>query len=87
MIAGIVVAATIVITSSCKDQAMPWCASRCVITTWECICAWTHEGVAGFYHSLATNLVRALPGTCVTFVVYGNIAWLLKHAAARCEAG
>ncbi|KAH9015716.1 hypothetical protein EDB85DRAFT_2024289 [Lactarius pseudohatsudake] len=65
MIAGVVVAATIIITSSCKDQAMPW----------------------RFYHSLATNLVRALPGTCITFVVYENIAWLLKRAAARHEAG
>jgi len=47
---------------------------------------WTHEGVAGFYRGLATNLVRVLPGTCVTFVVYENIAWLLKRAAVRREA-
>ncbi|KAH9025979.1 mitochondrial FAD carrier protein [Lactarius pseudohatsudake] len=47
---------------------------------------WTHEGLAGFYRGLATNLVRVLPGTCVTFVVYENIAWLLKRAAARREA-
>ncbi|KAH9047460.1 mitochondrial carrier domain-containing protein [Lactarius deliciosus] len=47
---------------------------------------WTHEGLAGFYRGLATNLVRVPLGTCVTFVVYENIAWLLKHAAARREA-
>ena len=47
---------------------------------------WTHEGVGGFYRGLATNIVRVLPGTCVTFVVYENLAWLLKRAAARRSA-
>ncbi|KAI9438842.1 mitochondrial carrier [Lactarius psammicola] len=45
-----------------------------------------HEGLAGFSRGLTTNLVRVLPGTCVTFVVYENIAWLLKRATARREA-
>ncbi len=31
-------------------------------------------------------MVRVLPGTCVTFVVYENIAWLLKRAASRRQA-
>ncbi|KAI0318098.1 mitochondrial carrier [Amylostereum chailletii] len=44
---------------------------------------WTHEGYHGFYRGLGTNLVRVLPGTCVTFVVYENLAWLLKRAAVR----
>ncbi|ETW84419.1 mitochondrial carrier protein [Heterobasidion irregulare TC 32-1] len=48
---------------------------------------WAHEGVRGFYRGLGTNLVRVLPGTCVTFVVYENLAWLLKRTAARREAG
>ncbi|TFY82922.1 hypothetical protein EWM64_g1086 [Hericium alpestre] len=48
---------------------------------------WAREGVHGFYRGLGTNLVRVLPGTCVTFVVYENLAWLLKRAAARREAG
>ncbi|KAH9988171.1 mitochondrial carrier domain-containing protein [Russula vinacea] len=47
---------------------------------------WAHEGIAGFYRGLATNIVRVLPGTCVTFVVYENIAWLLKRAASRRQA-
>jgi len=47
---------------------------------------WAHEGLTGFYRGLGTNLVRVLPGTCVTFVVYENLAWLLKRAAARREA-
>ncbi|KZV73549.1 mitochondrial carrier [Peniophora sp. CONT] len=41
------------------------------------------EGVRGFYRGLGTNLVRVLPGTCVTFVVYENLAWLLRTAAQR----
>ena len=45
----------------------------------------TEEGITGFYRGLGTNLVRVLPGTCVTFVVYENIAWLLRTAAARRE--
>ncbi|KAJ7638395.1 mitochondrial carrier domain-containing protein [Roridomyces roridus] len=44
---------------------------------------WTQEGLRGFYRGLGTNLVRVLPGTCVTFVVYENIAWLLRSAAAK----
>ncbi|KAH7105318.1 mitochondrial FAD carrier protein [Auriculariales sp. MPI-PUGE-AT-0066] len=41
------------------------------------------EGARAFYRGLGTNLVRVLPGTCVTFVVYENIAWLFRRAAAR----
>ncbi|OCH84026.1 mitochondrial carrier [Obba rivulosa] len=41
------------------------------------------EGIRGFYRGLGTNLVRVLPGTCVTFVVYENLAWLLRTAAVR----
>lgn len=46
---------------------------------------WMEEGIHGFYRGLGTNLVRVLPGTCVTFVVYENIAWLLRTGAARRE--
>ncbi|KIP05824.1 hypothetical protein PHLGIDRAFT_91681 [Phlebiopsis gigantea 11061_1 CR5-6] len=45
-----------------------------------------NEGLQGFYRGLGTNLVRVLPGTCVTFVVYENIAWLLRRGAARRES-
>ncbi|KAH8102287.1 mitochondrial FAD carrier protein [Cristinia sonorae] len=45
-----------------------------------------HEGLRGFYRGLGTNLVRVLPGTCVTFVVYENLAWLLRTVAARKSA-
>ncbi|KJA13804.1 hypothetical protein HYPSUDRAFT_49617 [Hypholoma sublateritium FD-334 SS-4] len=49
---------------------------------------WAQEGPRGFFRGLGTNLVRVLPGTCVTFVVYENLAWLLRTSAAtRAEAG
>lgn len=41
------------------------------------------DGARGFYRGLGTNLVRVLPGTCVTFVVYENLAWLLRRTAVR----
>lgn len=44
---------------------------------------WAEEGTKGFYRGLGTNLVRVLPGTCVTFVVYENLAWLLRKTAAE----
>ncbi|KAF8175391.1 mitochondrial FAD carrier protein [Pholiota molesta] len=44
---------------------------------------WAQEGFRGFFRGLGTNLVRVLPGTCVTFVVYENLAWLLRTSAAR----
>jgi len=47
---------------------------------------YSESGIRGFYRGLGTNLVRVLPGTCVTFVVYENIAWLLRRAAARRES-
>lgn len=46
---------------------------------------WREERFRGFYRGLGTNLVRVLPGTCVTFVVYENLAWLLKTSARRRE--
>lgn len=44
---------------------------------------WQGEGVRGFYRGLGTNLVRVLPGTCVTFVVYENLSWLFRSTAAK----
>jgi len=47
---------------------------------------WMQEGFRGFFRGLGTNLVRVLPGTCVTFVVYENLAWLLRTTAAGRES-
>ncbi|KAK6529600.1 hypothetical protein TWF281_008770 [Arthrobotrys megalospora] len=34
---------------------------------------WQSQGIAGFYRGLGPNLVRVLPATCITFVVYENV--------------
>ncbi|KIS66599.1 uncharacterized protein UMAG_05588 [Mycosarcoma maydis] len=44
---------------------------------------YTQEGLRAFYKGLVPNLVRILPGTCVTFVVYENVSWVLKGLARR----
>jgi len=38
---------------------------------------WKEEGVQGFYKGLGPNLVRILPSTCVTFLVYENTKYYL----------
>lgn len=37
----------------------------------------------GFYKGMSANLIRILPATCVTFVVYENVSWGLKGAARK----
>lgn len=37
------------------------------------------EGVTGFYKGLSTNLLRVVPATCVTFLVYENTRLGLTH--------
>lgn len=56
---------------------IPVCISR----------TWREEGVKGFYRGLATNFIRVLPNTCVTFVVYENLAWLMRRAAIMRPGG
>jgi solute carrier family 25 folate transporter 32 len=41
---------------------------------------WTREGLAGFYKGLGPNLVRVLPGTWVTFLVYENAKVYLSRS-------
>ncbi|CAB4407534.1 unnamed protein product [Rhizophagus irregularis] len=39
------------------------------------------ESILGFYKGLAPNLIRVLPGTCTTFLVYENMmSFFKKHA-------
>ncbi|KAF2238601.1 mitochondrial carrier [Viridothelium virens] len=40
---------------------------------------WKQEGLAGFYRGLGPNIIRVLPSTCVTFLVYENT----KHYLPR----
>ena len=34
---------------------------------------WKREGLSGFYKGLGPNLLRVIPSSCVTFLVYENI--------------
>lgn len=44
---------------------------------------WKHEGFGGFYKGLGPNLVRVLPSTWVTFLVYEKMRVLLPGLLAR----
>ncbi|KAF9921829.1 hypothetical protein FBU30_008109 [Linnemannia zychae] len=38
------------------------------------------EGLLGFYKGVAPNVIRVLPGTCITFLVYETVsAWCRNH--------
>ncbi|KIW09206.1 uncharacterized protein PV09_00134 [Verruconis gallopava] len=40
---------------------------------------WSKEGVRGFYKGLLPNIIRVLPSTCVTFLVYENTKYYLPR--------
>jgi solute carrier family 25 (mitochondrial folate transporter), member 32 len=40
---------------------------------------WIHEGFTGFYKGMFPNLLRVIPSTCVTFLVYENVRWRLPR--------
>jgi solute carrier family 25 folate transporter 32 len=40
---------------------------------------WRCEGFLGFYKGLGPNLLRVVPSTCVTFLVYENARWALPR--------
>jgi solute carrier family 25 (mitochondrial folate transporter), member 32 len=40
---------------------------------------WREEGVRGFYRGLGLNIVRVLPATWVTFLVYENVRFYLPR--------
>jgi len=40
---------------------------------------WREEGWRGFYRGLGTNIVRVLPATWVTFLVYENVRYYVPH--------
>ena len=42
--------------------------------TWDVVRqVFRREGVQGFYKGVVPNVVRVLPSTCVTFLVYENV--------------
>lgn len=49
------------------DTGQAYKGSRDVVTQ-----VWRHEGIKGFYKGLAPNLLRVMPSTWVTFLVYEN---------------
>ncbi|KAK4460854.1 mitochondrial FAD carrier protein FLX1 [Cladorrhinum samala] len=42
---------------------------------------WREEGVRGFYRGVVPGVVRVLPATWVTFLVYENVKWYLPRWA------
>ncbi|KAM0719055.1 hypothetical protein Q7P37_004960 [Cladosporium fusiforme] len=40
---------------------------------------WKNEGLRGFYKGLGPNIIRVLPSTCVTFLVYENMKFYLPR--------
>jgi len=40
---------------------------------------WREEGVRGFYRGLVPGVVRVMPATWVTFLVYENVKWYLPR--------
>lgn len=36
---------------------------------------WRNEGALGFYRGMFPNLLRVVPSTCITFLVYENVKW------------
>ncbi|ORY91498.1 mitochondrial carrier domain-containing protein [Leucosporidium creatinivorum] len=64
-------------TDSPPYTSIPNCITR----------TYASEGLRGFYKGLATNAVRILPGTCVTFVVYEQVSRWLSRKAGEKERG
>lgn len=46
---------------------------------------WTLEGLLGFYKGLGPNLLRVVPSTCVTFLVYENVRYGLPRWSGNGE--
>lgn len=36
---------------------------------------WRNEGALGFYKGMFPNMLRVVPSTCITFLVYENVKW------------
>ena len=46
---------------------------------------WRNEGFMGYYKGLFPNLLRVVPSTCVTFLVYENTRWVLPKMFSNPE--
>ncbi len=58
--------------------------TRSYRSTWEVIkLTWQGEGLRGFYKGLGPALIRVMPQSAVTLVVYENILQVLQDASSR----
>ena len=53
-----------------ESPAQPNLSVRALIRT-----VWRNEGALGFYKGMFPNLLRVVPSTCITFLVYENVKW------------
>lgn len=59
------------------------CSERHTMSTWIKE-IWKKEGWIGFYKGLGPNVLRVMPGTCVTFVVYESMCSFFKsHGSSQ----
>ena len=66
-----------------RSRVQAHAAAHLYPSVWVCVQrTMRNEGMRGFYRGFATNAIRILPGTCVTFVAYENVSWALRRAAA-----
>ncbi|XP_065346039.1 solute carrier family 25 member 32 [Cloeon dipterum] len=55
--------------------------------SWDCIMqTWRYEGAKGFYKGLGPNLIRVIPATAITFVVYEKVSGKLLDRTSGIEA-
>lgn len=43
---------------------------------------WRQEGIIGFYKGIVPNVLRVLPGTCITFLIYEELSSLFSGKGA-----
>jgi len=71
-----------VVRARLQDQEQRYSGSlHCVRRTWRL------EGPAGFYKGLSPNLLRVVPATMITFVVYENISHMLLNRSQEKVVG
>jgi solute carrier family 25 (mitochondrial folate transporter), member 32 len=71
---------TTTITTSTTLTQNPSTSSPGLLSTIRSV--WRQDGILGFYRGLGPNLLRVVPSTCVTFLVYENVKWALPRQEA-----
>jgi solute carrier family 25 (mitochondrial folate transporter), member 32 len=66
-----------------RMTARPSHASQGLLATTRSV--WRQDGLLGFYRGLGPNLLRVVPSTCVTFLVYENVRWALPRVEVKGE--